>query len=679
MFRDEVPQPVGVPAGPQGPGGPGGGPSPHQAYEAAARPSVEAEPDQARDWRDDYEEAVSATRWDLTPIPSMPVAPRRANPSNLEALIPPRRGRVQGPATRHPGGPAGTGPATGTREPEFAPWDRDRSQTAPPTTKPETAKTNVGRASRLMALGTMASRATGLIRQFMIVATLTTGTLGDAYNAGNNLPNIIYILVLGGALNAVFVPQLVRAMNRDRDGGAAFASRLVTLTVVTLLVLTIAAVVAAPQLVDLFTSFTHPEDRAVAIIFAELCLPQIFFYGVFVILGQILNAQGRFGPMMWTPVLANVVTIAVFGAYWWIVKDPLSTATIRSWQPILRLVGIGTTLGIAVQTLALVPYIRASGLRLSPRFDWRGTGLGKSFTLAKWTVAFVLVNQVGLLVVMRYATAVGDDYQGWGLTAYNSAFMIWGLPQAIITVSVITALLPRMSRSAADKDLSSVREDISYGLRVTGVAIVPAAFAFLALGQQIAMVLFMYGSVTADSAHIIGFMLTAFGLGLIPFSAQFLMLRGFYAFEDTRTPFTINIWIAAANVAMSSGVYYGVKHTKYERWAVVIMCAVYGVAYCIGLVITAAKLKRRLHGLEGGRIMQTYVRLTASAAVAAASAYVIAAYVTHVFGGGSRIGAYVGLLLGGGILGVMFLLCARLMKVEEVEQLLGSLRRKLGR
>jgi putative peptidoglycan lipid II flippase len=257
--------------------------------------------------------------------------------------------------------------------------------------------------------------------------------------------------------------------------------------------------------------------------------------------------------------------------------------------------------------------------------------------------------------------------------------MIWGLPQAIITVSVITALLPRMSRSAAEKDLGSVREDISYGLRVTGVAIVPAAFAFLALGQQIAMVLFMYGSVTADSAHIIGFMLTAFGLGLIPFSAQFLMLRGFYAFEDTRSPFTINIWIAAANVAMSSGVYYGLKHTKYERWSVVIMCAVYGVAYCIGLVITAAKLKRRLRGLEGGRIMQTYVRLTASGAVAGGSAYVVAAYVTHMFGGSSRVGAYVGLIVGGGILGIMFLLCARLMKVEEVEQLLGSLRRKLGR
>ena len=175
------------------------------------------------------------------------------------------------------------------------------------------------------------------------------------------------------------------------------------------------------------------------------------------------------------------------------------------------------------------------------------------------------------------------------------------------------------------------------------MAIVPAAFAFLALGQQIAMVLFMYGSVQAESAHIIGFMLTAFGLGLIPFSAQFLMLRGFYAFEDTRTPFTINIWIAAANVVMSSSVYYGLRQTKYERWSVVAMCAVYGVSYCIGLAITAAKLKRRLRGLEGGRIMQTYTRLMASAAVAAGSAYVIAAYVTHVFGSSSRIGAYLGL------------------------------------
>jgi putative peptidoglycan lipid II flippase len=631
-----------------------------------------AESPRERDWRDDYEEAVSATRWDLSPIPSMPVAPRRANPSNLEALIPPRRGRVQGPATRQPQGPAGPD----TREPGAAPWETDvRDRPVAPPRPAEAPTPAVGKSSRLMALGTMASRATGLIRQFMIVATLGVDSLGGAYAAGNNLPNVIYILVLGGALNAVFVPQLVRAMNRDRDGGAAYASRLTTLTVVILLGLTAVAVLAAPQLVDIFTSYTG-VNREVAIVFARLCLPQIFFYGVFVILGQILNAQGKFGPMMWTPVLANVITIASFGAYWMIVGQYRTTATISPAEE--RLVGYGTTLGIVVQTLALIPFIRAAGLRLTPRFDWRNAGLGKAMTLAKWTLAFVLVNQIGLLVVMRYATAIDGTSQGWGLAAYNSAYMIWGLPQAIITVSVITALLPRMSRAAAEKDLTAVRDDISYGLRVTGVAIVPAAFVFLALGPQIAVVLFMHGSITLAKAHIIGYMLMAFGLGLIPFSAQFLMLRGFYAFEDTKSPFTINIWISATNVALSSAVYFALQGTDYEHWSIVAMCAVYGIAYCVGLTLTAQKLKSRLRGIDGRRIQQTYVRLIAASVVPAAAAFIVALLVNRMVGQ-NWFGSAAALVAGGGVLGLLFLACARLMRVEEVEQLLGSVRAKFGR
>ena len=527
-----------------------------------------------------------------------------------------------------------------------------------------------------MALGTMASRLTGLLRQFVLISALGTDAIAGPYAVGNNLPNIIYILVLGGALNAVFVPQLVRAMNRDRDGGAAYASRLVTLTVVVLLVLTAATVLIAPQLVDLFASYGG-TNRTVAIAFARLCLPQIFLYGVFVILGQILNAQGKFGPMMWTPVLANVITIAAIGAYWWIIPALRTTSTITPTE--VRLIGIGTTLGIVVQTLALIPYVRAAGLRLRPRFDWRGHGLGHAAKLAKWTLAFVLVNQIGLLVVMRYATAIDGipGGSGWGLAAYNSAFMIWGLPQAIITVSVITALLPRMSRAAADRDLAAVRDDISYGLRVTGVAIVPAAFTFLVFGPHIAVLLFLHGHMTLRNANVIGYMLSAFSLGLIPFSAQFLMLRGFYAFEDTKSPFTINIWISAANVTGSSTVYFALQRTRYDHWSVVAMCAVYGLAYCIGLAITVKKLKAKLHGIDGRRIQRTYTRLMAASAVAAAAAFIVAQWVTHALGD-ELVGSAAALAAGGGVLGILFLALARVMKVEEVDALVSSVRAKLG-
>jgi putative peptidoglycan lipid II flippase len=210
------------------------------------------------------------------------------------------------------------------------------------------------------------------------------------------------------------------------------------------------------------------------------------------------------------------------------------------------------------------------------------------------------------------------------------------------------------------------------------VAIVPAAFVFLALGPQIAVVLFMHGSITPVKAQIIGYMLMGFSLGLIPFSAQFLMLRGFYAFEDTKSPFTINIWISATNVVLSSVVFYALKGTNYAHWSIVIMCAIYGIAYCIGLAITAAKLNRRLRGLDGRRIQQTYARLIAAAIPPAAAAFMVALLVTHIVGT-AFLGSAVALVAGGGVMAVLFLACARLMRVEEVEQLLGSVRAKFGR
>ncbi|MBW8805048.1 MAG: murein biosynthesis integral membrane protein MurJ [Catenulisporales bacterium] len=666
LFRDEVPG-----RGDDRAAKPPSWQPPQPEQQAAAQP----EPPHERDWRDDYEDAVSATRWDLSPIPSMAVAPRRANPSNLEALIPPRRGRVQGPATRRPGGPAGSAP--GTRE--GAPWEtgvRDRAATGT-RPAPTTAEPSVGRASRLMALGTLASRVTGLVRQFLIVAAIGTAGIGNAYTIGLNLPNMLYILIIGGALNAVFVPQLVRSMHRDRDGGAAYASRLLTLILTGVLVLTVLTELFTAQLVDLFSNFTL-ANRQLAIDLARMFMPQIFFLGLFVVLGQVLNAKGRFGPMMWTPVLTNIVVIGSTGAYWYINRSKdLTASTIPAAD--VRLLGLGVTLGIAVQALALLPYLKAAGMSLRLRFDWRGAGLGHAITLAKWTLLFVLVNQIGLAVVMRYASDVGNaGYEHWGVAAYNNAYMIWGLPQALITVSVITALLPRMSRAAVANDLASVRDDISYGLRVTGVAIVPAAFAFLVLGPQIAVVLFKHGGMSIDNAHIIGYMLSAFGLGLIPFSAQFLMLRGFYAFEDTKSPFTINIWISAANVALSSAVFYSLRGSDKERWAVVVMCFVYGVSYCIGVAITAQKLKRRLHGLDGKRITQTYVRLIAASAVAAAATLIVTLYVNRMVGE-NWLGSAAALAAGGTILATLFVVCARLMRVEEVEQLLGSVRAKLGR
>ncbi|WP_434794960.1 murein biosynthesis integral membrane protein MurJ [Streptomyces albidoflavus] len=530
----------------------------------------------------------------------------------------------------------------------------------------------LARSSLLMAVGTVVSRATGLIRQVLQAAALGTGLLASTYNTANTVPTSLYTLLIGGALNAVLVPQLVRARATEPDGGRAYEQRLVTLVVCVLGVGTALAVWAAPEIVGLYMRDTPESHEAfeLTVTFARFLLPQIFFYGLFGIYGQVLNAREKFGAMMWTPVLNNVVLVAMFAAYLGLMVAPGRVEDITAEQ--VRLLGIGTTAGVALQALALVPFARAAGFRFRPRFDWRGTGLGRSVHAAKWTLLFVLANQVALTVVTHFANAADQELPeaGAGYTAYMYAQTIWLLPQSIVTVSLVTALLPRMSRAVAEGRVGDLRADLTRGLRISGVVIVPTAFLFLALGPQIAALLFAHGAADADSVRPLGQMLQAFGPGLIAFSAQYLLLRGFYAFEDTRTPFFMAAWIAGVDIALASACHLLLP----ARWAVVGMAGAYTLSYLAGLALTARLLRRRLGGRIGtGGLGRAYGKVLCAAVPAAGLGWAAARAVSGPGGPGAAGTWSTAVALASGVLStaVAYLLLARLLKVEEVRRLPG--------
>jgi putative peptidoglycan lipid II flippase len=538
------------------------------------------------------------------------------------------------------------------------------------------------KSSAIMAAGTVVSRLTGFIRSALAVAALGAATLGDAYQLAITLPTMIYILTVGGGLNSVFVPQLVRAMKEDGDGGEAYANRLLTVVTVMLSGLAIAAVFAAPLLVRLMSVkiADDPAANDVAVTFVRYCLPSIFFMGVHVVMGQILNARGRFGAMMWTPVLNNVVIITTLALFIWVYGTAeTSRLGVETIPPEgVRLLGVGTLLGLIVQALAMIPYLRDAGFRIRPRFDWRGHGLGKAAKLAKWTVLFVLANQLGVIVVSQLSTWAGDiadgqGHSGTGYIAYSNAQLIWGMPQAIITVSIMAALLPRLSRSAHDGDTGAVRDDISQGLRNSAVAIVPIAFGFVALG--IPMCTLIYGSSGVDAARSMGYMLMAFGLGLIPFSVQYVVLRAFYAYEDTRTPFYNTVIVAAFNAGASVLCFLVFP----ARWAVVGMAASYGLAYVVGVGIAWRRLRMRLGGdLDGAHVVRTYARLGGASVPAALAAGASGYAITQGLGYG--VAGSIAALMGGAIvlLGV-FYVAARRMHIEELTAMVGMVRGRLGR
>ncbi|MFH8608572.1 murein biosynthesis integral membrane protein MurJ [Streptomyces sp. NPDC018029] len=536
------------------------------------------------------------------------------------------------------------------------------------------------KSSAVMAAGTLVSRLTGFIRSALIVSALGVGLLGDTFQVVYQIPTMIYILTVGGGLNSVFVPQLVRSMKEDEDGGEAYANRLLTLVTVALAALTVLGIVLAPQLVRVM-SVPVANDAAATDVGTTLLryfLPSIFFMGIHVVMGQILNVRGKFGAMMWTPVLNNIVIIATLGMFIWVYGTAeTSGMTVKSIPPEAeRLLGVGVLLGLVVQALAMIPYLRETGFKLRPRFDWKGHGLGKAAKLAKWTILFVLANQAGALVVTQLATAATVDLpstSGIGFSAYANAQLIWGLPQAIITVSLMAALLPRLSRSANDGDTGSVRDDISQGLRTTAVAIVPIAFGFVALG--VPMCTLIFGSSGSPQATNMGFMLMAFGLGLIPYSVQYVVLRAFYAYEDTRTPFYNTVIVAAVNAAASAACYFVLP----TRWAVTGMAAVYGLAYAIGVGVAWRRLRKRLGGdLDGSHVLRTYARLGIASLPAALLGGGAAYAVTQGLGQGV-VGSLAALIAGGVVLLGVYFIAAKRMRIEELNSMVGMVRGRLGR
>ncbi|MFE7413972.1 murein biosynthesis integral membrane protein MurJ [Streptomyces laurentii] len=524
---------------------------------------------------------------------------------------------------------------------------------------------SVLRSGALMAAGSLVSRATGFIRSAIVAAAIGTGFVADGYAVGNSVPTIVYMLLLGGALNAVFVPELVKAAKEHEDGGVAYTDRLLTVCLIALAALTAAAVLAAPAIVDAYTDYTGAQ-RDMTIAFTRSCLPQIFFLGMFTLLGQVLNARGRFGAMMWTPVLNNVVVVAVFGLFLGLYGTARVSGdgTLTAGQT--ALLGWGTTAGIALQAVALAPSLRAARFRWRPRFDWRGSGLTAPLRAAGWLVLLVLTNQGAYWVTTKVATAAGQRAEGAGLSAYNNAYQLWMVPHGIITVALVTALMPRMSGAAADGDLAAVRRDVAGAQRTSAAAVVPAACALFGLAVPIMGVVYQYGRTDADAVRSMAWILMALAPGLVALSGQYVCTRAFYALRDTRTPFLLNLVIAGLNAALAVAAHAYLP----ARWTVAGMAVGYTLALWAGWGLTAYVLARRLRGTdghaEGTGAFAALVRMLVAALPAGGLALVTAELTAPA-------GRVVAGLAGVAVIVAVFALLARPLGLTEVRRLMTGL------
>jgi putative peptidoglycan lipid II flippase len=528
--------------------------------------------------------------------------------------------------------------------------------------------------SGVMALGTLLSRLTGFLRASLLAAAIGVSLQAEVFNVANTIPNSLYILVAGGVFNTVLVPQLVRAIKNDPDGGDAYANRVITLGAVVLAGVTAVLVLTAPLLLRVMVDgsfFTDPNlapQRESLVDFARWCLPQVFFYGMYVLIGQILNARGRFGPMMWAPIANNAIAIAVIVTYLvGYAAEPAGGGYTTTQEVLL---GLGSTFGIAVQALLLLPYLAAAGFRIRPRFDFRGTGLGHTLRLGMWTVGFVVVNQLAFYVMVHRATAgtaavVHGATGGSGFTVYSNAFLLTQVPHSIVTVSLATATMPLASRLAAEGRLPEVGAEMASTLRLVLAVIVPFGVALAVLGPALATVLFSWGQAAGDTGSL-GLTLVAFAPGMVMFSVHYVVLRGFYSLEDTRTPFFIQCVVAAVNIVLAIGLTLVVP----PYFVAPVLAGAYGASYAVGAGVSSVVLANRLGGLGSRRMRDFLARVAAAAVPAALLAWAAVASLGAVgLDVASKRDSLV-MLAAGGLVGIAgYVAAARALGIREVNSM----------
>jgi putative peptidoglycan lipid II flippase len=533
---------------------------------------------------------------------------------------------------------------------------------------------NLARSSRAMALGTIASRGTGFLRTFVLVAALGSQAFAGAYNNANTLPNTVYYLMLGGIFTSVVVPLLVRSAKEDPDRGEAYAERIFTLGVVALLTVTLLGTLLAGPLVDLYAGdvrsvpgWSAASQHHLTILFAYFFIPQIFFYGMDSLLGAILNTRGRFGANMWTPVINNVVVIIVGALF--ILMEGKKAVTDPAGVPssAIHVLAIGTTLGIVIQSIALFPVMRRAGFSMRLRWDLRRSEISEIGRMAGWMFGYVGSQALGNLVVQRIANHAGN------YSAYSYAWQLFQLPYAIVGISVISALLPRMSGHANDRRYSLVRDDFSTGVRLASVIVVPAAIYLAVLGAPLCEFLFSIGANSAPDARYIGEVFGAFSLGLVPFMLTQLQLRVFYSFHENRTP-------AIIGMAM---LIVGVVGDLIVLWVVPISQMVIGLAFAYdlvtltGAVISWPLLLRRVGSLDGWRITRSLVRMLLATVPGLIFTLVITAVIGSFMHQGPLYGLVVTVVAGGGAL-ALYAICCRMLGIEEFRTLMRSVGGRFG-
>jgi putative peptidoglycan lipid II flippase len=542
--------------------------------------------------------------------------------------------------------------ATQFDDPSFAPRRPQGSEPASTTT--------VVRRSAVVAVGTAFSRLTGFVRIAAIAYALGVTALAGTYSYANETPNIVYELLVGGVLTAVLVPIFVRHFEQHDDDAAA---AVFTVSILVLLGVTVVGILVAPWIVDIYTLRVRGADRAqqqeLATYLLRLFMPQMLFYGVATLATALLNARRRFAAAAFAPALNNLVVIAVFLALPRVASGPLTVRGVLDDDGLVLLMGLGTTAGIVVMALALLPALKHAHIRLRYLPAFRHPAVVTLVRVSGWTVGYVIANQVALFVV----TVLANGTRG-GPFVYVSAYAFFQLPHGLLAVSLATTFAPELASVALRRNRAGLRAQLSRGLRLTALAIAPAVALYLGLARPIVVALLQRGAFSgADAAHVAD-TLAAFAVGLPPFSLSLFSLRAFTSRLDTFTPFWVNCVENATNIVLAFPLY---------AWlGIPGLALAFSLAYYVGAALSLYLLHRGLRGIDGRRVTSTIARVVVAALVVAAATWGVA----HAIGWSTTTEALLAAVAGLTLGGALYLVMLVLLRVDELRILTALLPRR---
>ena len=539
--------------------------------------------------------------------------------------------------------------------------------------------TSAARSGASMAIGTLASRILGFIKGMVLAIAIVGTPVADIFEGSNYLPNLIFVMLAGGVFNAVLIPQIAKA-SKDPDRGTEFISRLLTIGVLGLLGLTAVVMVLVVPIMGLTMSFTG-RNMELAITFGLFLLPQIFFYGLYSLLGQVLNAHNAFKAYAWAPVINNVVAILGLLVFIAVAGSSASTPhTVENWTPGQTWMLAGTaTLGIVVQAAVLIIPVHRLGLNLRPRFGLKGTGLGSTAKIASWTMGTMVIGNLFFLVILRVATIpTGGDGTAPpsdipGMFVLSRATELYIMPHSIIALSIATVMFTTMSHAAARKDLSGVRSSLSTALRTTGIATVFAGIALVVLSGPFGM---LFSGNHPDVGRQVAITLAILAVGAPFYSINFILNRVFYAQENAKTPFIIQC------IMVGIGLCTALAASQLPRELIIYGLALsYTISNVLAPVISHFLLRNRVGDYGGGSIIRAHMRYL----IAALFAGIVGEVVLHLFGSSSADGfmwssiqaSAIVLAVVGTAMAVIYVLILKQLRVAEVDALLSPLVAKL--